>query len=150
MTSGFPAKRSARSVPGPTWGEDVEVGRAMCTELRCSASFPNAFERCTRRAGPPKERWKSCRRVLSRSASSGKALWGSGICCEAPQLVTQWVGLAKVEVAGCAAARVVESAKTTIRNEMKRRVFADLHGMHDAKEAVALKSPVIAADLGCH
>jgi hypothetical protein len=47
---------SGRSLFASIAGEEGASGRATCTEVKWSASVPNAFDRCTRRARPPTER----------------------------------------------------------------------------------------------
>ena len=84
VTSVLPANLSARSVAGSMAAAAGESGRAMCTDVKCSASVPKALETCTRRAAPPSDRWKIWRTVASCRSSRGRALSGSGICCDVP------------------------------------------------------------------
>ena len=101
VISAAPANVSGRSLVGSMAGDEGESGRATCTDVKCSGSVPKAFERCTRRAGPPTDKWKICRTVASRRSSGGKAFCGSGICWEDPQLaIHTWsvaVGWARAE-----------------------------------------------------
>src|SRR5579871_231061 len=56
VTSPAPANVSALSVAGSISELAGERGRAMWTDVKCNASVPKAFERCTRTLGPPSER----------------------------------------------------------------------------------------------
>src|SRR5579863_3538747 len=88
VTSGLPLKVRAWSVPGSIAAPEGESGWATCTDVKCSATVPNAFDKCTRIAEPPSDKWTICRSVASRMSSGGSEFCGSGICCEVPQLST--------------------------------------------------------------
>ena len=95
-------------------GVEAESGRAMWTEVMWRASVPKALERCTRRAGPPMERWTIWRNVVSVRSSGGSALWDSGICCDVPQEETQFSDGAAVCV--CAGATCTKESATASRS----------------------------------
>jgi len=61
----------------------------MWAEVMWRGSVPKAFERWTRRAVPPAERWTIWRRVVSVRSAGARVFWGSGICCAEVQVAIQ-------------------------------------------------------------
>ena len=60
VTSGLPGKGQrtiARGIDGRAPPGDA--GCAICTEVKCSAAVPKAFDRCTRKADPPSDKCTS-------------------------------------------------------------------------------------------
>jgi len=90
VTLGSFEKVTTRSVETAIWGDDAEMGRAICTEVKCSGAVPNASERCTRRSLPPIDRCTIWRRVASRRSLARSELRASGICSAAAHDPTQF------------------------------------------------------------